>query len=776
MANAWDIAKDLVTERFHDAESYGDAAWNMSEYLIDRLATETDFDVPFSNLSYAFPAINVGEYKYARPSWTPGSLSLKPLPTDPALRDVTIQPVEIRSFGQNPPTPTSRDIVLGSIPEFTEPSPTLTTATLNQVDVPDFGTQRPVLNYEDDITVPMPTSPGDPPATEDPDIPIKPIEDMPIKPSLWTIPIPSEPKNLENPVFEGVFPSDMPNPPANTFIYNENEYSSELKTGLQNYLLSKISNLNTTDVGSIAYDPSAPQHVQYQQVLNGLLGIGGLDSVAEAAYWNRAIEREALKHEANYQEAERYYAVRSWKIPPGALSGRLLQIQAEKSRGLTSINAEILLRQTDLIYKTIDLVVTKGIDLEKACMSHTDQAAQRAFESAKYTQEAAIQIYNALSAQHAQQLDAYKTRWQVLETQFRIELQKLEKFKLQIESGHLSAELQDKLIKLYNSQLTSVELLWKIYVTEMEGANIRLGTNKMRLESFHELVNIFTGQLGAVTSQYNCKTARMAGETEKARMFEAEARAYEAMVGGRKAKADINIAEARAHTDIELSKGQIFEMFIKKYLGELEGAKLRESIKIENQRAHSENDKTRADIYDSTVRGFNSYIEGEKVKSQANIEQAKIDMERNEQELKKYKLLYEPVVLDYQMQLEELKTNSTMYGYDIEGYKSDLQFAGLQIEADIKSYDAQSGHEDRVLGLMLKESETNLQAALSSHNMQVESLRSAAGFMVQLSASAMSSVNAAAHLTAHVSDGYSVSKDLSKQEPTTSHNHIYNET
>jgi len=47
---------------------------------------------------------------------------------------------------------------------------------------------------------------------------------------------------------------------------------------------------------------------------------------------------------------------------------------------------------------------------------------------------------------------------------------------------------------------------------------------------------------------------------------------------------------------------------------------------------------------------------------------------------------------------------------------------------------------------------------------------------VQLSASAMSSVNAAAHLTAHVSDGYSVSKDLSKQEPTTSHNHIYNET
>ena len=133
-------------------------------------------------------------------------------------------------------------------------------------------------------------------------------------------------------------------------------------------------------------------------------------------------------------------------------------------------------------------------------------------------------------------------------------------------------------------------------------------------------------------------------------------------------------------------------------------------------------------------------------------------------------------MLDYQRQLEKLKTDATMYGYDIEGYKSDLQFAGLQIDADIKSYDAQTGHEDRVLGLMLKESETNLQAALSSHNMQIESLRSAASFMVQLSAAAMSSVNAAAHLTAHVSDGYSASRDLSKQEPTTSHNHYYQET
>jgi hypothetical protein len=889
------FAIDLVNQQFADAMGYANSAWSMTQSFLSQLGDTADFDVPFSNLEYSFPNINVGEYKYNRPDWTPGSITLDSLPPDPDIRNISIPGAEIRNFTGTVPVPTATRVTLGNIPEFTEHEPTLTELTVDDVDVPTFNLVPPAPTAKPDIPVPsfddftdekpiltastitpidipdfsedppeltfgtnseiaMPDDPGNPPEVEDVDLPTKPVKDMPTAPVFSDIVIPPAPTDIQNHVFEGVFPTEIPEPPGNLFIYNESEYSSELKTGLQTYLLNKINNLNTTDAGSITYDPSAPQHVQYQQVLNGLLGIGGLDAVTEAAIWNRAIEREALKHEAAYQEAERYYSVRSWKIPPGALSGRLLQVQAEKDRGLTTINAEILIRQTDLIYKTIEIAVSNGIQLEKACMDYSNNVAQRAFESAKYVQEAAIQIYNALSAHYSQQLEAYKTQAAVLESLLRSESLKLERHKLELEGAGLSLDIQMREAKIYETQVQFIETLWKIYATEMEGSKLQLEAGRQRLESFHEKVNVFTASIGAVTAQYNARQARMAAETEKARMYESEARAYEAMISGLKSKADIRIAQAKGNNDIELSKLQVYDASlrahlsgieaekiksdvniaqakaevdidsfklqafdtqtkgylglvdisktraglemerlrqnvsiqqlelqkfseqIKAYMGELEGAKIREDLKIANQKSQSEYDKVNAEIYASQVRGFTAYIEGEKIKSDVNIAQSQIEIERNKHELEKYTLLLQPIDMDLKRQIAELESNARMYGYEIDGYKSDLQFSEVQINADIKSYEAQTTHESNELALQLKEAETNLQAAMSAHALQVESIRAGLTAMAQLTASALNSVNAAASMGYSESVGFSNSWDWTKQEPTTSHNHFYNET
>jgi hypothetical protein len=89
-------------------------------------------------------------------------------------------------------------------------------------------------------------------------------------------------------------------------------------------------------------------------------GSTGLDATVEAEIWSRALDRQRLKNEAAYKEAEQYFSSRGFDLPPGALSGRLLEIQAEILQGDTNINSDILIKQAELAQSNQQFVLKEG--------------------------------------------------------------------------------------------------------------------------------------------------------------------------------------------------------------------------------------------------------------------------------------------------------------------------------------------------------------------------------------------------------------------------------
>jgi len=95
------------------------------------------------------------------------------------------------------------------------------------------------------------------------------------------------------------------------------------------------------------------------------VGVSGLSTTVEQAIYDRAVERKKNETIAAYTETENYFAARGFSIPPGAMSGRLLEIQAQADNALTDINNDILRMQGELAFKGTWESISRSIEFEK---------------------------------------------------------------------------------------------------------------------------------------------------------------------------------------------------------------------------------------------------------------------------------------------------------------------------------------------------------------------------------------------------------------------------
>jgi hypothetical protein len=94
-------------------------------------------------------------------------------------------------------------------------------------------------------------------------------------------------------------------------------------------------------------------------------GVSGLSTTVEQAIYDRAVARKTAETIAAYAETENYFAARGYSIPPGAMSGRLLEIQAQADNALTDINNDILRMQGELAFKGTWESISRIIEFEK---------------------------------------------------------------------------------------------------------------------------------------------------------------------------------------------------------------------------------------------------------------------------------------------------------------------------------------------------------------------------------------------------------------------------
>jgi len=94
-------------------------------------------------------------------------------------------------------------------------------------------------------------------------------------------------------------------------------------------------------------------------------GVSGLSTTVEQAIYDRAVSRKTLETVAMITETENYFAARGFSLPPGAMAGRLLEIQQQADNSLTDLNNDILRMQGELAFKGTWEAIEKTLELEK---------------------------------------------------------------------------------------------------------------------------------------------------------------------------------------------------------------------------------------------------------------------------------------------------------------------------------------------------------------------------------------------------------------------------
>lgn len=99
-----------------------------------------------------------------------------------------------------------------------------------------------------------------------------------------------------------------------------------------------------------------------------------------------------------------------------------------------------------------------------------------------------------------------------------------------------------------------------------------------------------------------------------------------------------------------------------------------------------------------------------------------------------------------------------VYGYKIAGYEADARVAALDLDAQIKTYQAKIDQANNQTTLTLKEAELTIQSYLGALQLTSDAIKASGNISAQIAAAALSAVNASASL------GDSVTRSASSNE------------
>jgi hypothetical protein len=567
--------------------------------------------------------------QYADEAWTESWSLLDQLKS--LQYDIVWDPIEIPALdlmgldGLGMEEPTEPDIngdIAVAMPELTEQLPELGDITIDTETPPEMNISDPGFNIPAAPTDEFPIFSENAPDLSAIDYPTKPDLNLPAVPQLTSISIPSPPEySIAD--FEGTLPSMDLTPPEPAFTFSEAPYASDVKDELAAKLLADLQT-----------------------------GGSGLNAATEHAIYDRALSRQETENEKVITDTLNLFASRGFVLPPGALSGAIIEAEARVAQIREDLNNDILIQQSKLAQDNTQFTVNAAIEQEKGLMGLHNQVQQRAFEVARYTVEAAVTIYGIKVEAYKAQLEVYKAMAQVYEARIRAETVKAELYRAQIAGIQAVVDVDKARIDAYQAQVQGISILIELYRAEMEGARVRAEVDRTRVQAFGALVEAYTAQIQAVTAKYETYRYQIEGEKAKADMYGAQVDAYEAQVQAYKARADVDVSRAQA--EVELNRGRVdsYRAAIERYRAQVQAAiaDTETQIKIE---------ELDVSVYESQIRRYQAEVDATVRALNARVEDLK---NRIELEIKEADVATRTALSKYEMTTESIRSAARVAG------------------------------------------------------------------------------------------------------------------
>lgn len=389
------------------------------------------------------------------------------------------------------------------------------------------------------------TDPGPAPTVEDVTIPVAPTYTLPAVPDFYELDLPDVP-NVQVPTFTATRPEINFAAPAETFAFQEVEYTS----ALLDEVTARLSTM--------------------------LQGGTGLPAAIEQALFDRARSREDMLAAKQVQEVVEDFANRGATEPNGVLARRVLEVRQENRNRASALNRDLTIRVHEVEIENIRFAVTQGIALEQVLISKHLAMEQRRFEAARFAFEAVLQIFNARVTLFNAEIEGYRADAAVFRDRIQGALAEVELYRAQIEGQRAIGELNKTLAERYETELRGVLALIDTYRAEVEAARIRIEANVARIEGYRATVQAFGERVRAYEAEWNGYRARVEAELGNLRSKEIDASIYGTRVNAWSTKLRTRFEQANTDVSIEELRLRKFGEDMRKFLGliELERSKV----------------------------------------------------------------------------------------------------------------------------------------------------------------------------------------------------------
>lgn len=419
-------------------------------------------------------------------------------PSLPGMPDMPTMPEIVFTVPSGVPADLVLDEPSFTIDDFTETAPTLT--------IPD----APTLSYGTAPTVPT---------VADITLPDVPTVTMPTAPTLLS---------LSTPTFAGI---DL-----------HADWLTELET---------IPELTLATPTAYSYTPGAEYAstllTALQSTLNTRLAGGtGLPTAVEQAIWDRGRDRETQIWLGNEADLNRQNEALGFYLPPGVLTAQLRAAQQERTNKLSELSRDVAIKQAELEQQNLKDTIAAGMQLEGQLIDYSYKLEALAFETAKYTAENAIQLYNAQVEKYKALLDGYRTYASAYETIIRAELAKVEAYKAELEAEQTKANVNLAMVNAYKAQIEAGMAQVEIYRAQVGAAQTLVQLEQAKIGAAGEQIRAYIAQVNAETSKVEAFKATVQGQAVLVDIYKTKADVFGSKVGAQAERARAEISRYTA--------------------------------------------------------------------------------------------------------------------------------------------------------------------------------------------------------------------------------------
>lgn len=401
--------------------------------------------------------------------------------------------------------------------------------------------------------------------------------DLPDVPTLRDLTLPDAP-DLVQVEFDGILPGILDDAPDVSFSFTEPGYQSDLLDQLKTKLLALTSDLT--------------------------IGLG--DEVVQQL-WDQNRDRTEQEAQRGVTNITRRWSASGWDQP----GGDLVEAIAEQEQNVININVTdsrmVAIEEARLKQANFQFAITSAIGLETTLINWHNQIAQRAFEAAKFSIEAAVQVYGMLVSQYNARVQAYLAQAEVFKARIQAQLAEVEKFKAQIDAQRLIGELNQQDVAIYREQVQAVDIIYGLYVKELEGTKVQLEERRVDIDKLAEQVKLYGEEAKAHALEYDKYKTEVEAEEIKAKTYDTRANIHRALVDAWSVYERTRID--KLNSDIKLNQEIPVEVF----------KTLTEAFQIKNE-SEASRIRALADVHQSDVQAY-----AEEVRAKATELQAKVD-------------------------------------------------------------------------------------------------------------------------------------------------------